>query len=92
MEPPEEIREHLLRLGRLIEQVLSKTEAIRKIVRQIEEKGYHISLGFVTMVSPIGSREKEARPLTFELNDWDRKFLREIGIDFNEERSGDVDD
>ncbi|RKY18478.1 MAG: hypothetical protein DRP63_02065 [Planctomycetota bacterium] len=92
MEPPEEIREHLLRLGRLIERVLSRTEAIRKIVRQIEKKGYHISLGFVTMVSPIGSREKEEKPLTFELNDWDRRFLREIGIDFNEERSDDADD
>ena len=92
MEPPEEIREHLLQLGRLIEQVLSRTEAIRKILRQIEKKGYHVSLGFVTMVSPIGSRENEERPLTFELNDWDKKFLREIGIDFNEERSDDADD
>jgi len=90
MEPPEEIRECLLRLGRLIEEVLSRTEAIREILREMEEKGYHVSLGFVTMVSPIGSHGNEERPLTFELNDWDKKFLREIGIDFNEECSDDT--
>ncbi|RKY15649.1 MAG: hypothetical protein DRP82_01205 [Planctomycetota bacterium] len=91
MEPPEEIREHLLQLGRLIEQVLSRTEAIREILRQIEEKGYHVSLGFVTMILPVRRREGAGGPLRFELNDWDRKFLRRIGIDFNEERS-DADD
>jgi len=84
MEPPDEIRDYLLKLGRMIERILSESKEVGEILRRIQEKGYHVHLGFVTMVSPKEKKEK----LTFELTEWDRKFLRSIGIDFNEDDGG----
>lgn len=88
MEPPEKIRQHLIRLGKTIEQLLSASEEVKKILHLIHKEGYNVRLGFVTMVTPLG----EKKPLKFELTEWDKNFLRNIGIEFNETNDSSSDD
>ena len=87
MEPPESLKRLLVELGRCIERLLSSSEEVGELLKKMEREGYHVHVGFVTMVRKSGGEE----PLRFALNDWDREFLEETGIAFGDPDGGDCD-
>ena len=77
----EKIRNYMLRLGKIINELLNSSEELRSLVKEIEAEGYKISIGFVSVVSGAGESEE----LRFEITSEDKRFLEDIGIRYDED-------
>ena len=77
----EKIRNYMLRLGKIINELLNSSEELRSLIKEIEAEGYKINIGFVSVVSGAGETEE----LRFEITSEDKKFLEDIGIRYDEE-------
>lgn len=84
----ERIRDYMLRLGKIINELLNSSKELHSLMREIEAEGYKINIGFVSVVS--GADETEE--LRFEITPEDRMFLEDIGIRYDEEDGDDGGD
>jgi len=77
----EKIRNYMLRLGKIINELLNSSDELRSLIKEIEAEGYKINIGFVSVVSGAGESEE----LRFEITSEDKKFLEDIGIRYDED-------
>jgi hypothetical protein len=96
MEEP--IKDLMKQLGEALNESLQDSEKVQKLLREMEEKGYSLTLSLAVIIgsgqSPKSPRRR-TRPASAEVGKgleaqptpFDRKFLKALKIKIGEERS-----
>lgn len=90
----EDIKEIMKKLGTAINESLQESARIQKLLHEMEEKGYSLTLSLAVIVGLNKIQQKSfphfsmegGKPLTADPTDFDRKFLKSLRIKLTEEK------
>jgi hypothetical protein len=92
------MKEMMKRLGEAINESLQDAEKVQSILREMEEKGYTLTLSLGVIVGPKGQQQEiprrrprpspaeEGKGLEAQPTPFDRKFLKALRIRIAEEK------
>lgn len=82
--PDDRLKELMKALADTISHVFDGNEEIRQTLSMIEKEGYHVDL-ILASVTKISRKEDHVSDTGDEISDFDRSFLKNVRIRFEEE-------